>query len=207
MALGLYLISRLPWSLLVQRLRYPGLFVTGLVALFPLVVGSTVLGQWGLITIYQEGLWAAIGIIIKFFSLSTITVIILGTTQFHQTIEALGNLGLPTILKDMTLLCCRYLDELVDNLQTMQRAMKLRGFDRRPKLSWSTLKILAGLLANLLIRSYERSEFIYQAMILRGYGATMAQAPSPLKFDQASGLKTGACFTIALILMVLQLLA
>ena len=69
----------------------------------------------------------------------------------------------------MTLLAYRYLEELGNMLTTMQRAIRLRGFQYK-KFSRRNLRILAQLTGSLLIRSYERSNRVYQAMILRGYG-------------------------------------
>lgn len=47
--------------------------------------------------------------------------------------------------------------------------MRLRGF-RANRFGISGLGILASLGGSILVRSYERSEWVYKAMILRGYG-------------------------------------
>ena len=47
--------------------------------------------------------------------------------------------------------------------------MRLRGFHER-RFSRHGLGILAWLGGSILVRSYERSEWVYKAMILRGYG-------------------------------------
>jgi cobalt/nickel transport system permease protein len=49
----------------------------------------------------------------------------------------------------------------------MERAMRLRGFRGR---SFRGLTALASLAGSLLVRSYERSDLVYKAMVLRGYG-------------------------------------
>ncbi|NEP85179.1 MAG: cobalt ECF transporter T component CbiQ, partial [Okeania sp. SIO3B3] len=77
--------------------------------------------------------------------------------------------GIPPLLADMTLLSYRYLFEMGDDLRRMQIATRLRGFEGR-KLNAHTLRTYAALAGSLLVRSYERSERIYQAMVLRGYG-------------------------------------
>jgi cobalt/nickel transport system permease protein len=66
------------------------------------------------------------------------------------------------------LLTYRYLEELTDILTNMQRAMKLRGFEKKA-LDQRTLKMLSQLVGTLLLRSYEQSKRVYQAMVLRGY--------------------------------------
>ena len=47
--------------------------------------------------------------------------------------------------------------------------MRLRGFHER-RLSPRGVGVLAWLGGSILVRSYERSEGVYKAMILRGYG-------------------------------------
>ena len=170
LAAGLYLLSGLPLAFLGQRLSYPGLFVLALVVLLPLTVGDTVLGQWGWLTLRQEGLEATLLIVGRFLSILTLGFILLGTTPFLTLLQAMRSLGLPTILADMTLLSYR---------QALQQ-----------------LAMLAG---NLLIRSYEQSERVYKAMRLRGYGygvkrpkPSLADQPSPLSWGLAGGVLAAA---------------
>ncbi|MBA7550739.1 hypothetical protein ES705_43262 [subsurface metagenome] len=49
----------------------------------------------------------------------------------------------------------------------MRNAMKIRGF--KPKTNIHTYRTFAYLAGMLLIRSYDRSERIYRAMICRGF--------------------------------------
>ncbi|WOD41209.1 cobalt ECF transporter T component CbiQ [Nodosilinea sp. E11] len=173
-AAGLYLLSELPLSFLRQRLSYPGLFILSLVVLLPLTVGDTVLGQWGWLTLRQEGLMATLLIVGRFLSILTLGFILLGTTPFLSLLRAMRSLGLPTILADMTLLSYRYLFEIAAMLATMQQAMRLRGFGHKRqgwlRVNRQTMQQLAMLAGNLLIRSYEQSDRVYRAMRLRGYG-------------------------------------
>lgn len=170
----LYGLSGLPVSFLRHRLSYPGLFILGLVVVLPLTVGDTVLGQWGWLTLRQEGLQATMLIVGRFLSILTLGFILLGTTPFLTLLQAMRSLGLPTILADMTLLSYRYLFEIAAMLSTMQQAMRLRGFGQRRqrwlRVNGQTMQQLAMLAGNLLIRSYEQSDRVYRAMRLRGYG-------------------------------------
>lgn len=174
-----YGLSRLPISFLGQRLRYPGLFILAVVLVLPLASGETVLWQWGWLTLREEGLRATALVVCRFLSILTLGFIFLGTTPFLTIIKAMRALGLPTIMTDMTLLSYRYLYEVADTLATMQQAMRLRGFgqlpQRRYRLDLRQLQQLASLTGTLLIRSYERSERVYQAMRLRGYGTPTQQ--------------------------------
>ncbi|MGF1568891.1 MAG: cobalt ECF transporter T component CbiQ [Nodosilinea sp.] len=188
---GLYALSRLPLTFLWQRLSYPGLFIVAVVAVLPFAIGETVLWQGGWLALRQEGLASTALIVSRFVSILTVGFILLGTTPFLTIVQAMRALGLPVILADMTLLSYRYLYEIADTLATMQQAMGLRGFGHRPQRgfrpSGQMIQQLALLTGNLLLRSYERSERVYKAMRLRGYGygtksavGAMSTAPTPI---------------------------
>ena len=169
----LYSLSGLPLNYLVKRLRYPGLFIFMVVLLLPFTSGSTVVAQWGPLALRQEGLVTTVLVVCRFVSILTLGFVLLGSTPFLTLLRAMRSLGLPTLIADMTLLTYRYLFETADMLTTMQRSMRLRGFGRRRRwfrLEGRALSQLSGLLGTLLIRSYERSERVYKAMQLRGYG-------------------------------------
>jgi len=168
---GLYRTSQLPLNFLTRRLRYPGLILLGLVGLLPFISGQTVIWQWGLLTLRQEGC-LAVGLIAgRFFSITTLGLLLLATTPFVVLVRSLRSLGLPVLIADMTLLSYRYLFDIGDNFNTMRTAMRLRGFQHHTKrwITPSWLNQLASLAGSLLIRSYEQSERVYQAMRLRGY--------------------------------------
>lgn len=166
----LYGVSKLPLSFLRSRLHYPGYFLLGVTVLLPFVSGQTIWVQLGGVSVYREGLLAAIAIAARFISIVMVGLVLFGSSPIVTTIKAMRSLGLPKTLADMTLLFYRYLYEIGGDLIRMQTAMRLRGFRmRRP--SRRNLKVLAALAGSLLIRSYEQSERVYGAMRLRGYGS------------------------------------
>jgi cobalt/nickel transport system permease protein len=168
-ACAVYVASGLPFSFLTTRLRYPGLFLLVPAVLLPFVSGSTVLLSIGPLALRQEGCLAALLIVTRFVSILTITLVLFGSAPFLTTIKAMLALGLPPILADMTLLAYRYIFQIGGDLERMETAMGLRGFKaRRPNAH--TLGVLASLSGSLLVRSYEQSERVYNAMALRGYG-------------------------------------
>ncbi|MEL6158758.1 MAG: cobalt ECF transporter T component CbiQ [Cyanobacteria bacterium J06623_5] len=198
----IYAASRLPLSFLLKRLRYPGLFILTVVLVLPFTAGETVLSQWGPIALRHEGLIAMVLVVGRFLSILTLGFVLLGTTPFLTLLRAMRSLGLPPLLADMTLLSYRYLFETADMLSTMQQSMKLRGFGQQKRwlrLNGQILRQLSRLLGTLLVRSYERSERIYKAMQLRGYGQLkqpqlIAQQP----IDSSSAVLTGIVATAAL---------
>jgi cobalt/nickel transport system permease protein len=165
----LLVLSRLPLAFVLDRLRYPGLFIAAVVIFLPFVAGETVLWQWGWLSLRQEGCIATIAIATRFTCIITVSLILFGTAPFLTTIRALRSLGLPHTIVDMMLLSYRYIEEFGTTLTTMQRAMRLRGFQAN-RLNRRNLDRMASLAGSLLVRSYERSQRVYEAMILRGYG-------------------------------------
>lgn len=178
----LFMLSKIPVSFLLSRLRYPSWFILAVIILLPFVSGNTPIFQWGYIVIKEEGCWQALLISVRFFCILTVSLVLFGTAPFLSSIKAMRSLGLPRVIVDMTLLSYRYLEELGEMLATMQRAMRLRGFQPK-KVNRRNLKIFAQLTGSILIRSYERSLRIYQAMILRGYGSQINFRKNQRKFN------------------------
>ena len=217
--LSLFWLSRLSWGFLLNRLRYPGLFLVMVTILLPFLSGETVIWSWGPIALRVEGAVSALLIGCRFLCILTLSLTLLGCTPFLTLVKGLQSLGLPSILTDMMLLSYRYLGEISQDLHRMQQAMHLRGFGYRPpgaersvsdriRNSLRDLRRLASLTGTLLIRSYERSERVYQAMRLRGYGLYPLQIsgldPSGKSWDWGA---SGAVVTLALGFVLVQILS
>ncbi|MEM8532801.1 MAG: cobalt ECF transporter T component CbiQ [Chloroflexota bacterium] len=170
----IFTMSRLPFGFLISRLRYPGAFLLMIVLIVPFLSGQTALFAIGPLTMHTEGVLLAIMIIARFSTILTVSLVLFGTSPFLHTVRAMYALGLPGILTDMVLFFYRYLSDLAESLATMQRAMRLRGFQLQ-RLNQQNLGQLAALAGTMLIRSQEQSERVYHAMLLRGYG----KAPRP----------------------------
>ncbi|MEO1590529.1 MAG: cobalt ECF transporter T component CbiQ [Cyanobacteria bacterium J06632_22] len=199
---SLYAASRLPLSFLRSRLRYPSLFLLGVVITLPWLSGSTVLWRWGPLALRQEGLLTMLLVAGRFGSMITLGIVLLGSTPFLQLIGALRGLGLPDLLADMTLLAYRYLFDIADQLARLKQAMRLRGFSFHRTQTWQPLAAVTG---TLLIRTYEQSERVYKAMRLRGYGNGQAVQPQTQTWGTAMDvLGVVACGAIAATLIVLH---
>jgi cobalt/nickel transport system permease protein len=196
----LYGLSRLPLRFLRQRLSYPGLFILSVVVVLPLTAGDTVLWQWGQLMVRQEGIEAMALVVCRFLSILTIGFILLGSTPFLTIIQTMRSLGLPTLLADMTLLAYRYLYEIAGTLATMQQSMRLRGFGygekRWLRINGRMMQQLATLTGTLLIRSYERSERVYKAMRLRGYGQGTRPPVARSDQNQQDALSVGLTIVV-----------
>jgi cobalt/nickel transport system permease protein len=188
----LYAASGLPVRWLLARLRYPGVFLLIVAILLPFLSGPTVLARVGPVALRLEGCLEVLRIVVKFVSILTVGLVLFGTAPFLTAIKAMRALGLPPILADMTLLAFRYLFEIGGDLARMQTAMRLRGFraqgrSARSRATWG-VQNLAALVGSLLVRSYERSDRVYRAMILRGYGEGEGGAPDEFEAGHPDAL-------------------
>lgn len=190
---SLYVWSRLPLRYLLRRLPYPGLFILAMVGLLPWISGETVLWQGAFLTLYLEGLQSAALIAGRFLAILLTGFVLLGTTPFLDLMQGLRSLGLPPLLADMALLTYRYLFDVASQFATMRQAMAMRGYGwLRQTVSrhWNWLVAVFG---SLLLRSYERSQRVYKAMLLRGYGQNATLPHKLVAGDRAatSWLPTG----------------
>lgn len=165
----IFKLSGLPSNFLRSRLQVPGIFILLIVIVLPFVAGSTELFSLGPLTIYAEGVSAAVLLAVRFVCIITLTIVLFGTDTFLNAIRAMRALKFPNVLADITLLTYRYIFEMGNTFTQMRIAVRLRGFQSN-QFSLQVVSVLAALLGNMLVRSYEQSDRVYKAMILRGYG-------------------------------------
>ena len=95
------------------------------------------------------------------------TIGLLSISPVFQLARALRKLGFPRKLTQLFLLSCRYIPVIHDEYIRLRNAMRVRGF--KPGTNLHTYRSYAYLVGMLLLRSYERSERIYRAMLMRGF--------------------------------------
>ena len=205
-ALSIYALARLPWRYLVQRLKLPGYFISALLIFMPFVAGSAapenLIVSFGPLDIRQQGVVAAVLVAVRFFAIFTVALVLFSTATFLTSIKALRALKFPDLLADMVLLTFRYLYEIGAYFGTMRRAARLRGF-QGSQLSLGNIKTLASLLGHMFVRSFEQSERVYRAMVLRGYGAGKVRKDSFVAVS-ADYIKLAIALIIAASLIILQ---
>ena len=88
------------------------------------------------------------------------------STPFHEILQVLRQLRLPTVMLTTLALMYRYLPVLAEESRRMQRARASRTFSTSRRLAWESL---TNILGQLFIRSADRAERIYLAMCSRGW--------------------------------------
>jgi cobalt/nickel transport system permease protein len=122
------------------------------------------------------------------------------TTPFHDLVDALRELRLPRVMVAIISFMYRYLGVLSDEATRMNRARASRSAARRghagPALWWRA-RVTGSMVGSLFLRSYERSERVYAAMLARGFDGELRYLPGP-----ALGLRSALWFAAILASLV-----
>ncbi len=176
-----------PWAVLRRTLvATPFLLLAALGA--PLASGgqaiwsASILG-WQ-VTVTDLGLWHLATILARSWLSVLVAVALVTTTPFTELVRGMRRLGLPALLAAIVQMMYRYLFVLVDEAQRLIRARDARSASRATRRGGRSLAWRAGvsghMIATLFLRTYERSERIYQAMLARGYqGEILALSTAP----------------------------
>ena len=175
----------------ISRVGLLRVFLRSLVAIpFILIALPTVFTKQGLplfeldLTLFaltgtREGLDFFISVLLKSWASVTAAVVLTATTPPLRLLEALRALRVPAVLVAIVMLMYRYLFVLVDEAQSLLRARTARSAAIGPKSGGSLVwraKSAGGMAGSLFIRTLDRSERIYMAMLARGYDGTLRQS-------------------------------
>jgi len=165
---GLLVAGRIPPGFLARRLLVALPFVLFAVFL-PFLGGGERIDALG-VSLSRAGLWAAWNILAKALLGASASIVLAATTQVPEILVGLTRLRVPRIFVSIMGFMVRYLDVVIGELGRMRVALRSRGYaprrlrDARP---------LAATLGTLFVRSYERGERVYLAMLSRGFTGTM----------------------------------
>ena len=166
-ACGLVLLARLDPGTLGRRLAVVNGFVVLLWFVLPFTFPGTPLFWLGPLTASREGVAYATAITLRTNAIVLSTIALVGTTSVFNLVHALRHLRVPEKLVHIFFFCYRYIAVIHLEYLRLRNAMRVRCF--HPKTSVHTYRSYAYLVGMLLIKSYERSHRIYQAMLCRGF--------------------------------------
>ncbi len=177
LALGLIsltLAARLPLLHLLRKLLVVLPFLLVITASIPFMkkegVGAAYNFRWHGVSLSGGGVSIFWNVMIK-SCLGVFSIILLySTTTFPQLIKGLEGLGTPRVITILLSFMYRYSFILVDEMHRMKRARDSRDFGGR--WFWQ-VKTIGHMTGTLFLRSFQRAERIYLAMLSRGYQGTM----------------------------------
>ena len=159
---------------------------------------------WDL-TITDMGLLRFVTILVRSWLSVQMAILLVATARFPDIVHALEHLRVPSILTTIIAFLYRYLFVLADEVFRLLRARESRSAAAAGTKSGGSVMWRAGIAGNmagqLFLRSYERSDRVYNAMLARGYNGHL-QTMNPHEFRR---IDTIATFIAILFLLILQL--
>ena len=139
-------------------------------------VGPLALSEAGLTTFALVTVKASIG--------AVGAVLLAATTSFPDILHGLERLRAPRLLVVIAAFMYRYAFVIADEARRMRAALAARAY--RPR-HLGDVAALGRLVTGLFLRSYERGERVYLAMLARGYAGAMPRF-GVLRFGRADAL-------------------
>jgi cobalt/nickel transport system permease protein len=131
---------------------------------------------WDL-TITDAGLLRFVSILIRSWLSVQMAVLLVAVVRFPDLIHALEHLRVPSVLTTIIAFLYRYLFVLVDEVFRLMRARESRSAAASGKRSGGSLpwraRVAGHMVGQLFLRSYERSDRVYNAMLARGYAGRL----------------------------------
>lgn len=156
--------ASIPLGWIVPRMAIEIPFVI-LAVLLPFAEGGERVEVAGM-SLSVSGLYAAWGIVAKGSLGVAASLTLAATTSARELPLALSRLRVPALLTSVLTLMIRYIDVLTAEAGRMRTARLSRGDS--PRALHQAVAIATGLGA-LFLRSYERGERVYAAMLSRGF--------------------------------------
>jgi len=154
---------------------------------------------FALITWWSGDPGRALALAEKSFLSGLAALLLVATTPLTQLLAALESLRVPRLLILVTQFVYRYLFVISEQAQHMRLAAKSRGAHRAARARG--FNAAAGALSVLFVRSWERADGIYRAMLARGFSGRFAPSVRPHLHAADVGFlaaAVAACVTVRL---------
>jgi cobalt/nickel transport system permease protein len=179
------LLSELGIRFYLKRALLAVPFVMAAVPVLFTISGAVLLRLPFGLEITQPGLERFLSVALKSWISVQMAILLASTTPFPEILMAMRALRLPRLLVAIIGLMWRYLFVMADEALRLMRARQARSGDsgaaeKRPggSVVWRA-KVTGGMAGNLFLRSLERSDRIYMAMLSRGYDGEVRTLPAP----------------------------
>ena len=195
----LIFVSKVPIFYILKRSLVIMPFVVMIAIFIPFFREGEVAGSYNVwlwrVSVTYSGLQVLWNILAKAW-LSILSLILLtSATKMTSLLEALEQLRMPRVMVMLLSFMYRYIFVLADEVMRMKQARDSRNFGG--KRLWQ-IRTIGNMIGTLFIRSYERGERVYVAMLARGFNG-QTRTLNTLNFRQADAY-FGVSFCLALIL-------
>lgn len=160
-------IGEIPFMFIIKKVLLVSPFAFFIGIFNPLLDSGQILFFNGLSI--SAGWLSFISILIKFTLTVSTALLLIATTSFPGICHALKQLRLPSIFVSQLLFLYRYIFVLMEETMRIVRARNMRSYGKSGK----GIKVFVRLAGILFIRTIERAERIYFAMLSRGFHGDM----------------------------------
>jgi cobalt/nickel transport system permease protein len=200
LVMSLEVLSGVGIGFFLKRSALAALFILAALPLIFTVPGKALfaiqLGSWEF-SASLAGIDRFLSIALKSWISVQMAIVLTATTQFPDVLSAMRALRVPRMLVAIFGLMWRYLFVFADEALRLLRARTARSGESEDEnlhsggsITWRA-QIAGGLAGNLFVRSLERSERIYAAMLARGYDGEIRSLPG-------DGMKSYDWFVLAI---------
>ena len=166
----LLILSKLPPLYVLKRSLVIFPFVLMIAVFIPFFKEGEVAGSYNIwlwqISVTYSGLLVLANVVTKAWLCILALILLSSTTKLADLLKGLSQLGVPQVMILILSFMYRYIFVLVDEVMRMQQARDSRNFGGN---RLHQLKTIGNMVGTLFIRSYERGERIYAAMLSRGF--------------------------------------
>ena len=195
-------LSRVPVGYILRRSLIIIPFVV-MVAIFipflkPNGAGSSYSLGIGGLRVYRSGLLIFWNVLAKSYIAVLSVILLSATTPFAKLLRGFEQLKVPKIFIMLASFTYRYVFVLVDEVERMKRARDCRCYGG--KWLWHS-KVIGQMIGSLFLRSYQRGERVYVAMVSRGFdGRAISLGQSQLR--RTDYLVTAGAVSLLVILRI-----
>lgn len=172
--IALMSLGHIPMRYIVRKLLIAAPFAL-IVGAFNPIVDRQPVAVIGSIVV--AGGWVSfVSILVRFVLTVTAALALVACTGIDRLGAGLQQLGVPRVFVIQLLFLYRYLFVVADEARTMMRSIELRSGRTRS----ISLRVYGSLIGHLLMRSLDRAERVYRAMVARGFNGEIRVLSRPL---------------------------
>ena len=201
-ALALY--SQASMKIFSQRLFYPLSIIALVAVIMPFTYGSTVIGRVPLLTlpIYGQGIYFGVLVFTRCIAAVSVLNLLILITPISKVMDSLVWFRMPSVITDTMYLMFRYIGLLSEESTRMYRAQASRCGHSGTVSYLKKIANFGNIAGALLLRAFDRSVKVGNAMASRGYSGKTLFTFEKQKLPKRDAL-VGALIVAASISVVL----
>ena len=165
-------------------------------------------GPW-LVVVTKPGLIRFVSIMLRSWISVQMAITLTATTSFPDLLHGMRHLKIPDILVSIVSFMYRYIFVLADEVLRLLRAREARSAGREGvreggAVLWRA-RVAGNMAGQLFLRSYERSDRVYNAMLARGYQGYMLTMNAHVMTQTDWMVGVGFCLAIGILQLITRI--